>query len=252
LKNILKEKVKQKKVVFGGYISMAHPDVAEVIGAAGYDWVLFDTEHAPLDVATIQMLMQAMRFSQTPTLVRVAWNDMVLIKRALDIGTSGIIVPWVNSREDAMRAVSAMRYPPAGLRGVGPRRAAIIDPEYIETANKELFLAIQIETKQAIDRVDEILSVEGIDAAFIGPYDLSFSLGVPRQWESPIFTNAVKRVLEGSTRHNVAPGVLAPVEWEKRMREGFRMIQTPGDIDILQQGAAENLRKMRDFASTLR
>ncbi len=252
MKNILKEKVKQKKVVFGGYVSMAHPDVAEVIGSAGYDWVLFDTEHAPLDVATIQMLMQAMSFSHTPTLVRVAWNDMVLIKRALDIGSSGIIVPWVNSKEDAMRAVSAMRYPPEGLRGVGPRRAAISDPEYIETANRELFLGVQIETKQAIDNVDGILSVEGIDAAFIGPFDLSFSLGVPRQWDNPVFTNAVKRVLDGCIKHNVAPGVLAPVEWEKRLKEGFRMMQTPGDIEILQQGAAENLRRMRNFVSTMR
>src|SRR5437870_5258136 len=132
-------------------VSIAHPEVAEIVGHLGYDWVLFDTEHSPLDMAAVQNLMQAMSFSKVVPIIRVAWNDAVLIKRALDIGAYGIIVPWVNTKKDAQRAIQAVKYPPEGIRGWGPRRAALADPDYTATANKDIFIGVQIETQTAIN-----------------------------------------------------------------------------------------------------
>lgn len=252
MKNPLKAKLKEGGVLFGTAITIAHPDVAEVIGQVGYDWVVFDTEHAPLDVASIQVLLQAMKPLASVPMMRVAWNDMVMIKRALDIGSYGVIVPWVNSKEDAERAVQAVRYPPQGLRGYGPRRAGLGDPDYAKTANDEIFLGIQIETKKAVDNVDKILSVEGIDAVFIGPYDLSMSLGVFTQWDNPIFTKSVAKILASAQKHNVTPGMLAPAEWQKRVQEGFKMIMMTPDLPMLQEAATRTLADGRAFVAGLK
>ena len=199
----------------------------------------------------VQRGLQAIKFSNAVPIARVAWNDMVMIKKILDTGIYGIIVPWVNTKEDAIRAVEAMRYPPEGIRGFGPRRASMGDPNYVSTANRELFLGIQIETQTALDNLDEILSVEGIDATLIGPNDLSNSLGVFTQWDNPKYTSAVKKILDTSIKHGVTPGVLAPFEWQKRLTEGFRMILVAIDFMLLQQGSAGTLQEARTFADGL-
>jgi 2-keto-3-deoxy-L-rhamnonate aldolase RhmA len=142
LKNSLKAKLKEGKTVYGIGMSVANPEVAEIIGKMEFDWAFIDTEHSPMEVKDVQLLMQAMSASATVPIVRVPWNDMVMIKRALDIGAYGIIIPWVNTREDAVRAVQAIRYPPKGLRGFGPRRASLFDPDYVKTANDELLLCV--------------------------------------------------------------------------------------------------------------
>jgi 2-dehydro-3-deoxyglucarate aldolase len=252
LKNPLKDKLKEGKVLFGTGITIAHPDVAEVMGQVGYDWVMFDMEHTPFEVADIQVLLQAMKPSASVPVVRVAWNDMVLIKRALDIGAYGIVVPWVNSKEDAERAVQAVKYPPQGLRGYGPRRASLGDPEYAKTANDEIFLAIQIETKKAVDSVEKILSVPGIDAVFIGPYDLSMSLGVFTQWDSPVFIKSVAKILASAQKHNVVPGMLAPAEWQKRVQEGFKIIMLTQDLPMMQETATKALADAQSFVNGLK
>lgn len=251
MKNELKAKLKAGKVVLGTGVGIGHPDVAEILAQAGYDWMVLDTEHSPMDVSQVQVLLQAMSFSKTVPLVRVAWNDMVLIKKALDIGAYGIIVPWVNTKEDAKRAVQAVRYPPQGLRGFGPRRAAMRDPDYVKTANDEIFLGVQIETQTALDNLDEILSVEGIDATLIGPSDLSLSLGVHEQWSNPKFTSAIEKILDASKRHGVAPGSLAPYEWQLRLKQGFKMILLTLDMWLLQDSAARALSEARNFAANL-
>jgi len=175
VKNHLKKMIREGQLVIGTELALSHPDTAEALGRLGYDWIMIDTEHAPLDPGTVQVLLQAMSASKSVPIARVTWNDMVLIKRLLDIGLYGIIVPWVNTKEEATYAVRAMRYPPQGVRGFGPRRAGMLDPDYVKTANKELFLGVQIETQRAVDNIDEILSVEGVDAALVGPADLSLS-----------------------------------------------------------------------------
>jgi 2-keto-3-deoxy-L-rhamnonate aldolase RhmA len=243
--------LKAGKVAYGAGVGIGHPDSAEVMAGAGYDFLLLDTEHSPMDVSQVQTLLQAMSFSRTVPLVRVAWNDMVMIKKALDIGAYGIIVPWVNTKEDAIRAVQAIRYPPEGLRGFGPRRAALRDPDYVKTANDEIFLGVQIETQAALDNLDEILSVEGIDATLIGPSDLSLSLGIYQQWENPRFKSAIDRILEASQRHGVAPGSLAPFEWQLRLEQGFKMIMLTQDLMLLQAAAAAGLNEGRAFSKNL-
>ncbi len=251
MKNDLKEALRQGKTTFGAGVTIGHPDVPEILAHAGYDFIFFDTEHSPMNEGDVQRGLQALKFSKAVPIARVAWNDMVMIKKMLDIGVYGIIVPWVNTKEDAIKAVQAMRYPPEGMRGYGPRRASMGDPDYVSTANKELFLGIQIETQTGVDNLDDILSVEGIDATLIGPNDLSNSLGVFTQWDHPKYTSAVKKILETSIRHGVTPGVLAPFEWQKRLSEGFRMILVAIDFMLLQQGSVDALREARSFADRL-
>ena len=118
----------------------------------------------------MQRMMQAMNGTNCTPLVRPQWNDMVIIKRVLDIGAHGVLVPWINTKEEAEYAVRACKYPPEGLRGYGPRRAALFDPDYLKTANDEILVVAQIETQKAISNLDDILSVKGIDACYIGPF----------------------------------------------------------------------------------
>jgi 2-keto-3-deoxy-L-rhamnonate aldolase RhmA len=249
LKNPLKAKLKEGKAAYGIGLSIAHPDVAEIIGKLGYDWAFIDTEHSPMDVMDVQVLLQAMSSSSTVPIVRVAWNDMVMIKKALDIGAYGIVVPWVNSREDALRAVQAIKYPPQGFRGYGPRRASLGDPDYQKTANDEVMLVVQIETQNAIDHIDEILSVPGVDATMIGPYDLSLSLGVFRDWDNPKFKSAIQKIRESCTRNGVSPGILVQDDVEKRFAEGFRFFLVASDTALITSGGAEILKRCRAIPS---
>jgi 2-keto-3-deoxy-L-rhamnonate aldolase RhmA len=186
LKNILKEKLKQGQPVIGTFVGLGHPDVTEVLSRIGFDWLLIDGEHSPISLETMQTMMQAMNGSNCTPIVRTQWNDKVIIKRVLDAGAHGVLVPWVNTREEAESAVSACRYPPVGLRGYGPRRAGLFDPDYFETANDEVLVIVQIETREAVDNVADILAVEGIDAVYVGPHDLSLSFGL----SGPDYNNA--------------------------------------------------------------
>ena len=175
MKNLLKEKLKKGQPVIGTFVSLGHPDVTESLSRLGFDFLILDGEHAPMGLETMQMMMQAMNGSNCTPVVRPQWNDMVIIKRVLDIGAHGVLVPWVNAKEEAEYAVRACKYPPEGLRGCGPRRAALFDPDYLKTANDEVLVVVQIETREAVRNIDDILSVKGIDACYIGPFDLSMS-----------------------------------------------------------------------------
>ncbi len=174
MKNVLKRRLKAGEQVYGTWITLESPIASELMSTLGFDYFVFDTEHSPLDMYMAQTLMQAMRGdSKTTPIVRVNWNDLVQIKRALDIGAHGILVPWVNNKEEAEMAVKATRYAPDGLRGCGPRRAAMFDPDYLKTADNEILVICQIETKEAVENIEDIVSVEGMDVSYIGPADLS-------------------------------------------------------------------------------
>jgi 2-keto-3-deoxy-L-rhamnonate aldolase RhmA len=248
MRNLLKEKLSKGKIVYGTFLTIGHPDVSEIIGSVGFDFVIFDMEHAPLDFGVVQSMMQAMSYSDTTPLVRVAWNDLVLFKQALDIGAHGLVIPWVNSREEAEKAVKAAKYPPEGIRGFGPRRAALRDKEYAKTADREIMVIVQVETKSALERLDEILSVNGVDACFIGPMDLTMSLGILGQLRHPSFEEALLRVVEAAKKHNIIPGIATlPVSGEGCLPElsrllemGFRMISLSYDVGFLVE-AASNL-----------
>ncbi len=248
MRNPVKAKLKAGQPSIGTWMTIGHPDVAEFLATLGFDWFVFDMEHSPLSFETVQVLMQASSFSKTVPMVRVAWNDMVLIKRALDIGAYGLVIPWVNTREDAKNAVRYSRYPPRGIRGCGPRRAAVRDPEYFETVEDELLLVVQIETEEALKNIDDILTVEGIDACYIGPNDLSMNLGVFRQWDHPKFKNALEIVLDACKRYGVIPGMhCSPENINQALEMGFRFCAIGSDYRFLLRGASEAIKSVKGW-----
>jgi len=241
LKNPLKEKLDQGKPVIGTFVGIGHPDVTEWLSRLEFDWLLLDAEHAPLGFETLQRMMQAMNGTNCVPLVRPQWNDPVVIKRVLDIGAYGVLLPWVNSEEDAEKAVMACKYPPEGIRGYGPRRAGMFDPAYYETANQEILVTVQIETEEALKNLDEILAVPGIDACYVGPSDLSVSLGfgIPLKWDEPRYLAAFDHVLEVAKRHGKPAGLYATSEnirWA--LEKGFKF-NTVDNADVFLIQAAE-------------
>lgn len=242
------------EVVIGTFVGLGHPDVTEWLARVGFDWLLLDAEHGPLGFETLQQMIQSMNGTGCVPIVRPQWNDPVIIKRVLDIGAYGVLVPWVNSKEEAENAVRACRYPPQGIRGYGPRRAGMFDPNYYRTANEEILVAVQIETERALSNLEEIMSVAGIDACYIGPFDLSCSLGlgIPPKWDEPRYLAAFDRVLAVAKRYGKPAGIFASpdnIEWA--LEKGFKF-NTVGDADsFLVQGAQVALAKARQKLSSL-
>jgi len=245
MKNPLKEKILNGKPVVGAFVGLGHPDVTETLSRAGFDWLLIDGEHGPLGLETMQTMLMAMNGSNCTPIVRVQWNDPVIIKRVLDIGAYGVLVPWVNTREEAEAAVQACRYPPEGIRGWGPRRAARFDPDYRATANDEVLVSVQVETQTAVDNLEEIAAVDGVDALFIGPYDLSnnMGIGIPPQWDNPRFLGAIEAVLHACEKFDKAPGLysnMGNIKWA--VEKGF-VYNTVGEADgFLAYGAEQALK----------
>ena len=157
MKNPVKIKLKAGKISLGSWISIGHMDISERLANIGFDWLTFDMEHAPLNIETVQTMIQAMGYQkECIPLVRVPWNEAWLVKQVLDIGAYGVVIPLVNNGDDVRKAVSYSKYPPEGVRGCAPRYAAFRDKEYIRTANDEVLVIVQIETENAIKNVEEI------------------------------------------------------------------------------------------------
>lgn len=247
MRNELKRRIKAGGQAFGVWVTIESPIVTELLSTLGFDYLVFDTEHSPLDIYQAQTLMQAIRRPETTPIVRVWWNDIVAIKRALDIGAYGVVIPWVNNREQAEMAVKACLYPPRGLRGCGPRRAALLDPEYLKTADEEILIIAQIETREAVENIEEIVSVEGIDATYIGPSDLSASYGHLGNVEHPEVQEAIDRVFDASRAAGVATGIHMgsgkPII--ERVKRGYNLITVGNDLGFVRAGAIEVLRELK-------
>lgn len=249
MKNLLKEKLSKGKSVVGCFVGLAHPDVTEVISRMGFDWILIDGEHSPMGLETMQMLLQAMNGSDCTPIVRPAWNDPVLIKRILDIGAHGVMVPWVNNKEEAEAAVKACKYPPVGTRGFGPRRASRNDPDYKKTANDEIMVTVQVETQEAVDNIEEILSVDGIDACFIGPWDLSSNMlgRVPPEFDNPKYAGAIDRVIEVAKKMGKPAGFysnMGNIAWAQEKGYTYNTVgEADGFLDYGARVALEAARK---------
>jgi len=246
----LKEILKSGEPALGTWITINHPDVVDALSDLPFDWFVFDMEHAPLEVSDIEVLMMPLRNTEITPLIRVPWNDMVMIKRALDIGAEGIIVPWVSSREEAEAAIKYASYPPRGLRGVGPRRCirygerSFLD-YYGKFEREERVIVVQIETRKALDNLEEILSIQGIDVAFVGPLDLTTNLGIPAQYDNPSFKEALEKILKTCREYDVAPGIYAISlqNAEEMISKGFRFVSLMSDMRILRNGYKEALKK---------
>ncbi len=251
MKNRVKARLAAGEASIGTWVGIGHPDVTERLADLGFDWLTFDMEHSPLSLETIQTMMQAMSFTETCVpLARLRWNDPVLIKRVLDIGCYGVIVPWVNSADEARVAVEACRYPPEGIRGVGPRRAMLRDPDYFKTANEEILVVVMIETRRALDDIDAIFSVPGVDACFIGPWDLSMNLGVgpPPPWEDRGFRDVLGRVVEACERQGIAPGMHCNMDNVNMALEmGFRFCAIDSDAAFMVRGAKDALTSVKGW-----
>jgi 2-dehydro-3-deoxyglucarate aldolase len=191
-------------------MSMAHVSIAEILASAGYDWVVVETEHTAIDVSEVLQLIIALERNGTVPLVRLAWNDPIQAKAVMDSGAAGVIVPMVNTRADAELAVRSIKYPPEGFRGVGLARAQGYGQtfgEYVARANTDSLLMVQIEHIEAVGNIEEIVSVPGIDGTYIGPYDLSASMGLAGQLDHPEVQAAQRKVLEATLARGLAAGI---------------------------------------------
>jgi len=211
--NKFKRALAEGRQQIGLWCGLASPFAAEIVADSGFDWLLFDTEHSPGDVEVVLAQLQAVSAYDVSPVVRPASNDTVLIKRYLDIGAQSLLIPYVQSAEEARNAVSAMRYPPEGVRGVsGLTRASGFGriQGYACLAANELCLLVQVETRQALDQLEAITAVDGVDGVFIGPADLAASLGFPGEPGHP----EVKAVIEDAVRRIRAcgkpAGILTP------------------------------------------
>lgn len=245
--NPFKAALKQCKPQVGLWSSLSSPLSAELLAGAGFDWLLFDTEHSPIEISGVLPLLQAAAPYDTHPVVRVAWNDAVLIKRALDIGAQSILIPFVQNPQEAKNAVAACKYPPLGIRGVaGSTRASGFGriKNYAHKANDEVCVCIQLETLEALSHIDEIAKTRGLDGVFIGPGDLAASmghLGNPAHAEVQAVIEKAAETLKG---HGLASGILAtnPEDANRYLALGFTFVAANVDT-ILLATAADTLRK---------
>ncbi len=250
----LRERVNNGDAVIGSWINTASPIVAEIMAAAGFDFLAVDAEHASVDVAAAQAIFQAIAAANLDCapMVRLPGNDYAVTKRYLDAGAAGIIVPFVNSADDAREAVRAAKYPPIGDRGLGFGRAQAYGFDvdaYLARANEETLVCVQIEHIDAVRNIDDILSVPNIDAAFIGPYDLTASMGIAAQFDHPDYAKARAEVMAACARHGVAPGIHvvppSPDDVARRLDDGFRFIAYSLDITMLGTVCRDGLAGIR-------
>lgn len=241
-RNRFKQAIAAGQVQIGLWSSLCNSIAAEIVADSGFDWILFDSEHSPNEIPGLMAQLQASARGTASAIVRPAWNDAVLIKRVLDIGAQSILVPYVQDAEEARRAVAAIRYPPAGIRGVAAasrasRYGRVTD--YLKKADSEICLLVQVETRAALDRLEAIAAVDGVDGVFIGPSDLSASfghIGNPQHAE-------VQKALEDGVRRLKAigkpAGILTLSEEEARryVGWGYTFVAVGSDIGLLARGA---------------
>jgi len=250
IENRLKQLLDTGKPAIGIQLRFGTPAITELAGLAGFDWVLIDTEHAPQTPDTVQSQLQAASCTRTTPIVRAAKNDPDLIKLYLDMGALGIVVPFINTPEEAELGADACRYPPRGTRGWGPHRAAgygLYEAEYTATIDDNVLYLPIIETAQAIENIDAIMDVDGVDGVIVGPVDLCISLCVPSQFEHPTYLDALRRVRMAARRTGKPASIplLGPLsdqqDIRKQVDEGGRLLLVGGDEPALRDAFLQTL-----------
>lgn len=252
-KRSLKARMKAGAPALGVWLELGSPAAAELLAQVGYDFAIMDMEHGPHSVGDCISLMQAMRGTSCLPIVRVPWNDHVIIKRVLDAGVRGVMVPSINTSEEAEAAVAACRYPPRGRRGIATSmvRASAYGlqlQEYLERFEREELLVIcQIETRQAVENVEAIAAVEGVDILFIGPNDLAADAGFFNQMDAPEVEALVSRVEEVATAAGVMlGGIVSPSRsLSQLLAKDYRMVLRDADTGLLRDAALASLRQQR-------
>ena len=250
--NSLKSKLRNRQLTIGSWITLGHSSIAEIMAKAGFDWLTVDMEHSAITIHEAQQLVQVIELSGCVPLVRVGTNDANLIKRAMDAGAHGVIVPMINTKEDAEQAVGAVKYPPEGFRGVGLARAQSYGANfegYRRWNETESIVIVQIEHIKAVESLEAILSVEGVDAFIVGPYDISASLGIAGQFEHPDMTSALNKILDTARRleavagyHVVPPDARQVLE---KIKQGYRFLAYSIDFLFLGDSCRNGLKTIR-------
>ncbi len=248
--NRFKQRLRAGETLIGLWAQSGHAAVSEVVADVGFDWLLIDGEHAPLEVPTIVDQLRVIEPTGTPAIVRPAWNDPVILKRVLDTGVQTLLVPYVQTAEEGRRAVASARYPPEGTRGVAAtiranRYGRVSD--YHGRANDEICVLVQLETGEAVARLEEIGRVPGVDGLFIGPSDLAASLGHLGHNAHPEVRGLITEACRRARAIGVPIGILAPVEADARafLEMGFQYVAVGSDIGVLRNAADLLLKKFR-------
>lgn len=254
--NAVKEKLKRGEPALGGWLSLPSIPSARIMARLGFDWLVVDMEHTAHNAVLMADMVAIIADAGTcAPIVRVPANSVEWFKWALDAGAWGVVVPMVNTREEAQRAVEFAKYPPVGTRSIGgafgPYGFGITDwPSYAQSANDAILVTIQIESMQALQNLDEILSVPGIDVAFVGPNDLHAQLGLPASSDGaePEFMEALERIKAVAKKYSVATGIFSGngEAAVARVRQGFQMISVTTDLSSMIASATHNLRIARE------
>ncbi len=249
--NHVRRRLEAGEPSIGTWLSLPSPEAAEYVSELGLDWLVVDTEHNAVDINTLARMFASMRASGIAPMVRIPWITGENVKRVLDAGAWGIVFPMVNSREEAELAVEASRYHPAGNRSVGGGRHGMsfgtTGKEYYQNANEQVLVVVQIEHIKGVENADEILSVPGVDACFIGPNDLAASmghgLGVSLETDIPEVMDAIKTIRETCNKHGVAPGIHTSggAAVQRRINEGFQFCALASELRYMVGGMAEDL-----------
>lgn len=247
--NTFKQALKAGSPQIGLWSTLPSPIVSELIAGAGFDWLLMDTEHTPSDVPQMLQQLQAVAaacsregMGTSHAVVRPAWNDKVMIKRYLDIGAQTLLLPFVQTPEEAQAAVDAVRYAPRGIRGMGgSMRASNFgrDTDYFSKAADEICVLLQVETGEALEQLEAIAGVDGVDGVFIGPADLSASMGYPGNASHPVMEAAIDKAMRRIRACGKAPGILAadPIRAQACLDNGAVFVAVGIDMLLLRTGA---------------
>ena len=249
---MLKKNLKDNRLTIGSWVTIGHPSVVEIMATAGFDWLTVDMEHTSISYETAQTLITVIQAEGMQALVRVGHNDELIIKRVMDCGADGVIVPMIKSAEDAEKAVSFVKYPPVGKRGVGLYRAQKYGTDfegYKKRVQDETVVIAQIEHIEAVSNIDEILSCKGLDGIIIGPYDLSASMGYPGEFHRPDVIDAIDRVDQAAKAKKIPMGfhVISsdPQEIQNKIDKGYTFLAYSLDFFFLGDKAREGMKKIR-------
>lgn len=250
----LKDKIATKKLTIGSWLSFGYTPMVEIMANSGFDWLVIDMEHTAITEFDSFQMIQIISLAGSVPLVRVGKNDELLIKRAMDSGAVGVVVPMINSKEDAEKAVLYVKYPPFGKRGVGLSRAQKYGmgfQEYKDWAEKNSIVIVQIEHIKAVENLEEIISVEGVDGFIIGPYDLSASMGFPGEFSNPRVEETLKDVISFMNNSN-KPGGYHVVHsnaklLKEKIDEGYRFIAYGDDMVFFAEKMKEESNNFKSY-----
>ncbi|MGO1117124.1 HpcH/HpaI aldolase family protein [Rhodovibrionaceae bacterium A322] len=248
--NPFKASLAARQVQIGLWSSLCSPIVADILSDAGFDWVLVDSEHSPNEPKDIFQQLVALDAGGTHPVVRVPWNDPVLIKRVMDIGARSLLIPMVQTAEEAQAAVAACRYPPEGVRGVATSIRANRygrTANYHQEANAQVCVLVQVETKLGLDNITAIAATEGVDGVFIGPADLSADLGYLGDARNPVITDTIKQAFDSITAAGKPAGFLTAHEGDAKdwIKAGFTFVAVGSDTGLIAKGASDLAARFR-------